>query len=75
MGSRVSLGNICSFDRGASVPRVRMHESGNLLYVHYGGATMASSALTTLYAKDSASVRLDRSHFSFWLSVSALIPG
>lgn len=36
MGCRVTLGNICSFDRGASIPRTRMLNSGDLLYIHYG---------------------------------------
>lgn len=36
MGCRVTLGDICSFDRGASIPRTRMLDSGDLLYIHYG---------------------------------------
>ena len=32
----VSIGNICSFAKGASTPRVRMFESGDYLYLHYG---------------------------------------
>ena len=36
MGCRVTLGDICSFDRGASIPRTRMLNSGDLLYIHYG---------------------------------------
>lgn len=35
MGSR-TLGELCSFARGASVPRVRMYEDGDYLYIHYG---------------------------------------
>ncbi|WP_303727641.1 restriction endonuclease subunit S [Denitrobacterium detoxificans] len=30
------LGELCSFSRGASVPRARMHEDGDYLYIHYG---------------------------------------
>lgn len=30
------LGELCSFYRGASIPRARMHESGDYLYIHYG---------------------------------------
>lgn len=36
MGCRVTLGDVCSFHRGASVPRVRMHDAGDYLYIHYG---------------------------------------
>lgn len=36
MGCRVALGEFCSFSRGASIPRVRMHESGDYRYIHYG---------------------------------------
>lgn len=36
MGSRYMIGELCSFSRGASVPRARMHGSGDYLYVHYG---------------------------------------
>ncbi|MFD0702891.1 hypothetical protein DMP06_06295 [Slackia equolifaciens] len=36
MGFRVALGDICAFDRGASIPRARMHETGDYLYIHYG---------------------------------------
>lgn len=36
MSCRVALGDICSFNRGASVPRVRMYDAGDYLYVHYG---------------------------------------
>lgn len=36
MGCRVALGEICSFNRGASIPRARMRNSGDLLYIHYG---------------------------------------
>ena len=35
MGSR-KLGELCSFNRGASVPRARMYEQGDYLYIHYG---------------------------------------
>ena len=35
MGSK-TLGELCSFRRGASVPRARMYEQGDYLYVHYG---------------------------------------
>ena len=35
MGSK-RLGDLCSFSRGASVPRARMHEQGDYLYIHYG---------------------------------------
>lgn len=31
-----ALGDICDFYRGASVPRARMHETGDDLYIHYG---------------------------------------
>lgn len=30
------LGELCSFSRGASIPRARMFESGDYLYIHYG---------------------------------------
>ena len=33
---RVSIGDICSFTKGASTPRARMLESGEYLYLHYG---------------------------------------
>ena len=36
MGCRVALGDVCSFHRGASVPRARMYDAGDYLYVHYG---------------------------------------
>lgn len=36
MGCKVALGDICSFSRGASVPRVRMFDKGDFLYIHYG---------------------------------------
>ena len=36
MGFRVALGEICSFNRGTSIPRARMRNSGDLLYIHYG---------------------------------------
>lgn len=36
MGFRVALGEICSFNRGASIPRARMRDTGDLLYIHYG---------------------------------------
>lgn len=36
MGCRVALGDVCSFHRGASVPRVRMYDAGDYLYIHYG---------------------------------------
>lgn len=36
MSSKYKIGELCKFFRGASVPRVRMHESGDYLYVHYG---------------------------------------
>ncbi|MDO4411849.1 restriction endonuclease subunit S [Cutibacterium sp.] len=35
MGSK-KLGELCSFSRGASVPRTRMYETGDYLYIHYG---------------------------------------
>lgn len=31
-----SIGEICSFSKGASIPRDRMSESGEFLYLHYG---------------------------------------
>lgn len=34
--SRYRLGDLCEFYRGASVPRTRMHDSGDCLYIHYG---------------------------------------
>ncbi len=34
--SSKKLGELCSFYRGASVPRVRMYEEGDYLYIHYG---------------------------------------
>lgn len=34
--NRYRLGNLCEFYRGASVPRTRMHGSGDYLYLHYG---------------------------------------
>lgn len=34
--SRYRLGDLCEFYRGASVPRTRMHDSGDYLYIHYG---------------------------------------
>lgn len=36
MDCRIALGKICEFFRGASVPRARMHETGDALYIHYG---------------------------------------
>lgn len=36
MGFKYKIGDLCDFFRGASVPRARMHESGDYLYVHYG---------------------------------------
>lgn len=36
MGCKVVLGDICSFSRGASIPRARMHDTGDYLYIHYG---------------------------------------
>lgn len=36
MGCRATLGELCTFHRGASVPRARMFNSGNYLYIHYG---------------------------------------
>lgn len=30
------LGDLCSFYRGSSIPRARMYESGDYLYIHYG---------------------------------------
>lgn len=36
MGCRVALGDVCSFHRGASVPRARMYNEGDYLYIHYG---------------------------------------
>ncbi|WP_028263407.1 restriction endonuclease subunit S [Atopobium fossor] len=36
MGSKYKIGELCNFFRGASVPRARMQESGDYLYVHYG---------------------------------------
>lgn len=36
MGCRVALGDVCSFYRGASVPRTRMYDKGAYLYIHYG---------------------------------------
>ena len=30
------IGELCTFARGASVPRSRMHDSGEYLYLHYG---------------------------------------
>lgn len=34
--NRYRLGDLCEFYRGASVPRTRMHNSGDYLYIHYG---------------------------------------
>lgn len=34
--NRYRLGDLCEFYRGASVPRTRMHGSGDYLYLHYG---------------------------------------
>lgn len=31
-----TLGELCDFFRGASVPRVRMYDQGDNLYIHYG---------------------------------------
>ena len=36
MGCRVALGDVCSFYRGASVPRTRMYDKGAYFYIHYG---------------------------------------
>ncbi len=36
MGCRVALSDVCSFYRGASVPRTRMYDKGAYLYIHYG---------------------------------------
>lgn len=36
MGSKYKIGELCSFFRGASVPRARMRELDDYLYVHYG---------------------------------------
>ena len=36
MDSRIALGELCSFHRGASVPRARMHDTGDYRYIHYG---------------------------------------
>lgn len=36
MGCKVALGKVCSFSRGASVPRARMSDRGDYLYIHYG---------------------------------------
>lgn len=35
MGCR-QLGDLCFFYRGSSIPRARMHERGDYLYIHYG---------------------------------------
>lgn len=36
MGYKVALGEVCSFSRGASIPRARMYDSGDYRYIHYG---------------------------------------
>lgn len=36
MGCKATLGELCTFHRGASVPRARMFNSGYYLYIHYG---------------------------------------
>ena len=36
MGCKAPLGELCTFHRGASVPRARMFNSGKYLYIHYG---------------------------------------
>ena len=37
MGCRsVRIGDLCFFSRGASVPRARMQDKGDYLYIHYG---------------------------------------
>ena len=36
MGCKATLGELCTFHRGASVPRARMFNSGKYLYIHYG---------------------------------------
>lgn len=36
MGFKVALGDICNFSRGASIPRARMFDAGDYLYIHYG---------------------------------------
>ena len=35
MGCKL-LGELCSFYRGSSIPRARMYDSGDYLYIHYG---------------------------------------
>lgn len=51
MGCKVVLGDICSFSRGASIPRARMHDTGDYLYIHYGdlykGLTVVPEGLRT----------------------------
>lgn len=32
----MKLGELCTFSRGASVPRARMYDRGDYLYIHYG---------------------------------------
>lgn len=34
--TKTLIGDICSFYKGASVPRDRMHDNGDYLYLHYG---------------------------------------
>lgn len=36
MGCRRALGDVCEFHRGASIPRARMRDTGDDLYIHYG---------------------------------------
>ena len=36
MGCKTTLGDVCSFYRGAIIPRARMHDTGDYLYIHYG---------------------------------------
>lgn len=36
MGCKTAIGDICEFCRGASIPRARMYDEGDYLYVHYG---------------------------------------
>ena len=36
MRYKVALGDVCSFYRGASIPRARMYDAGDYLYIHYG---------------------------------------
>jgi len=36
MSCSYSLGELCTFSRGASVPRARMYVQGDYIYIHYG---------------------------------------